>query len=118
MATLTLAVAGLDPLDVGALVERADAWVIQPPQQPMIDQLLARLDALPNERPDRTSLHTRALGIGLAALCVRWGSYFATLMDESTPLHPDAAVTGTRNDAPSRSLITDSEMMRMNIEVS
>jgi len=118
MTSLTIAVGQLEPFDAGALVEEVDTWIIQPPREPMIDQLLARLDALPDERSDRTPLQTRRLGVGLAALCVRWGSYLATLLDESAPLHPDAAASHAGADAPSYSLITDGEMKRMNIEVS
>jgi hypothetical protein len=50
-------------------------------------------------------------------LCVRWGSYLATLMDASSEPHP--AVANTSSAQPNHfSMITDAEMMRMNIEVS
>jgi hypothetical protein len=53
----------------------------------------------------------RLLGVGATALCVRWGSYLAVLMDINKPIDP-------RTKHPHISKIGNNEMMRINIEIS
>lgn len=113
MTRLIVSVGQLPTLDAGDIMEAAGKLVIHPPSQPMIDQVIERLDTMPHEY---LGFQTQHLGVGLAALCVRWGTYLATLMDESTALHPDLAEPARQSDR--YSFITDSEMKRMNIEVS
>jgi len=72
------------------------------------------LDTMPYEY---IGIQTQHLSIGMTALCVRWGAYLATLLDESAPLHPDLDGVGKRQSLL-QSFITDGEMKRMNIEVS
>ncbi len=61
-------------------------------------------------------IQAQHLGVGLAALCVRWGTYLATLMDGASELHPDLPGL-SKEQPPGYSFITDAEMKRMNIEV-
>jgi hypothetical protein len=49
------------------------------------------------------------IGIGATALCLRWGTWLAVLLDEFKPVDPRAA------DAEI-SMISDSEMKRINLE--
>jgi hypothetical protein len=101
-------------LDAGSVSEVADGCVILPPAIPMIDQLLAYLDDQPRQSSD---IQIRHQAIGCAALCVRWGTYLATLTDANAPLHPD--LTGRRvRHSQQYSFISDAEMQRLNIEVS
>ncbi len=77
----------------------------------MIDQLLAQLDEMPECTGDFKIEH---LGVGFTALCVRWGTYLAALMDASTELHP--AIPSFHKPQPEEyGFISDSEMKRMNI---
>jgi len=101
-------------LDAGTIEETAEHFTIRPPGTPMIDQLLAQLDEMPERTGDFKIEH---LGVGFTALCVRWGTYLATLMDASTELHP--AIPSFHKPLPDEyGFISDSEMKRMNIEVS
>jgi len=114
MTSLTIAVEHMAPLDAGYVTETGDSFSIQPPSQPMIDQLIMYLDTMPYEY---IGIQTQHLGIGMTALCLRWGAYLATLLDESAPLHPDLDGVGKRRSLL-QSFITDGEMKRMKIEVS
>jgi hypothetical protein len=101
-------------LDAGSIEETGEQFVIQPPDTPMIDQLFAYLDQKPNCSSDIQIQHQ---GVGFTALCVRWGSYLATLMDVAADLHP--AISGFHKQQPAAySFISDAEMKRMNIEIS
>jgi hypothetical protein len=101
-------------LDAGTVEETAEHFTIHPPVTPMIDQLLAQLDEMPERTGDYKIEHLR---VSFTALCVRWGTYLATLMDTSTTLHP--AIPSFHKRQPEKySFISDSEMQRMNIEVS
>jgi hypothetical protein len=51
------------------------------------------------------------IGIGATALCLRWGTYLAVLLDEHKPLDP-------RIGSVEISMISDSEMKRINLEFS
>lgn len=101
-------------LDAGTVVETAEGFTIHPPGFPMIDQLISYLDDQPYHY---SNVQIQRLGVGLSALCVRWGSYLATLMDASTELHP--AIPGLNKSQPEEyGLIHNLEMKRLNIEIS
>jgi hypothetical protein len=80
----------------------------------MIDQLIAHLNGLTYHYE---GVHMRLLAVGYAALCVRWGSYLATLIDPRAPAHPDRR-NPKGKEAEAYSFIADAEMKRINIEVS
>lgn len=109
---LTVALPDGVMLDAGVAENERGVHIITPPTVPMIDQLLAYLDTKPHEY---IGIQSRHMGIGMAALCVRWGSYLATLLDTTAPLHPEL---GARPATEAVRLIADDEMRRMNIEVS
>ncbi len=101
-------------IHAGTISEGRDRYIIVPPATPMLDQLITHLDKAPLHYGD---IQTKHLGVGLAALCVRWGSYLPTLLDPASKPHP--ALANTSSAQPNHfSMITDAEMMRMNIEVS
>ena len=101
-------------INAGTISEGRDRFIIVPPAIPMLDQLIAHLDQASLHDSD---IQTKHLGVGLAALCVRWGSYLATLMDPASEPHP--VVASTSSTQPNHfSMISDAEMKRMNIEVS
>ncbi len=100
-------------LDAGSLEETPTQWLLTPPIRPMVDQLIDYLDPLPALKTDGV-VQMKCLSVGFAALCVRWGSYLATLMDEQSEPHP--AVVKAQPEGIS--LINDSEMRRLNIEIS
>jgi hypothetical protein len=109
-------------LDAGTISTHLDeeldrkVFVITPPTVPMFDQVVAYLWSMPE--PGYMGYQGRYLGVGLAALCIRWGSYLATLMDPTAPFHeriPQDAKTMQNQDA---SWLTNREMMRLNIEIS
>ncbi len=114
MTQLLINVPDTPALDAGEVADEDDGFLITPPGQPMIDQLVERLDGMPHEY---IGIQTQHLGVGLTALCVRWGTYLATLLDASAPLHPDLA-PDVKQQPGQYSFITDGEMKRMNIEVS
>jgi len=115
MGTLLVAIpGGALTLDAGSVSAAADRITILPPAIPMIDQLLTYLDGQPRHDDD---IQIRHQAVGCAALCVRWGTYLATLTDASAPLHPDLASSSV-GQSQRYSLISDAEMRRLNIEVS
>jgi hypothetical protein len=84
--------------------------VIHAPQETMFHQLLAYLDAQPqpgyHEFPS-----AREEARAMAAVCLRWGTYFAHLTDHDLPPNPKGKQTEI-------SQISDGEMKRVNIEMS
>ena len=95
-------------LNAGAVSGQADTLCIHPPERLLFDQLCTWLDQCP--RPT-TGFNHWILGIGATALCLRWGTYLAVLMDEAKPIDP-------RAEQPATSMISDEEMRRINIEAS
>ena len=95
-------------LNAGAVSVQADTLCIHPPERLLFDQLCTWLDQCP--RPT-TGFNHWILGIGATALCLRWGTYLAVLMDEAKPIDPQAGQLAT-------SMISDEEMRRINIEAS
>ena len=95
-------------LNAGTVSTQADTLCIYPPDHSLFDQLCAWLDQCP---PPTTGFNHWVLGIGATALCLRWGTYLAVLMDEAKPIDP-------RAEQPATSMISDEEMRRINIEAS
>jgi len=75
----------------------------------MFDQLLDWLYR--QSSPDPSTFHPARIGIGATALCLRWGTYLAVLLDEHKPPDPRAG-------AAEISMIANSEMKRINLEFS
>ncbi len=80
-----------------------------PPQVPMFRQVVDYLESKPSPADQyvRPADEARAA----VAVCLRWGSYFAALVDASRPFSPHA-----RDENMSQ--IADNEMARLNIEIS
>jgi hypothetical protein len=95
-------------LNAGTVTAQADEYVLTPPETTLFDQLWEWLAAHPRKY---YGLRNYMLGIGATALCFRWGTYLACLMDENKPLDPRTADSST-------SMIADEEMKRINIEAS
>ena len=102
MASLEVLVTDSFGLDAGEIHRREDAVVVEPSRVAMFDQLV---DWLSRERLER-ELDASTMGIAATALCLRWGSYLAVLLDEGKPLEP-------RVGSPTVSLVADSEMKRI-----
>ncbi len=87
-------------------VTSQDGWLhIIPPTHSLFDQLRRWLA---EQEPVSVDSDHWVLGIGATALCLRWGSYLAVLMDEHKRVDPRASRPGV-------SLISDEEMRRINI---
>lgn len=87
--------------------------IIHPPEQTMYDQILCYLETSSKaaKSPPRSNLDFGEVAIATMAVCIRWGSYFAVLTDNTKPIWP---VTEQKE----RSFIDDDEMARINIESS
>jgi hypothetical protein len=97
-------------LDAGEVVVGSDGeLIIRPPQPTLFRQIVRWLYTQPE--PPWLGLPNYLLGVGATALCVRWGSYLAVLMDANKPIDP-------RTKHPHISMVGNNEMMRVNIEVS
>jgi hypothetical protein len=95
-------------LDIGDVASSAARRVVTPPKKALFSQLVHLLSragtrvtsAIPSPRDE---------AIAAAALCVKWGSYYALLSDRHLPMwRPPVGC----------SRIADSEMARINIETS
>jgi hypothetical protein len=114
MREIEIAISDQIKLDAGTIEESQDHFLIRPPTVPMIEQLITQLDALPQCEGDFQIQH---LGVAFTALCVRWGCYLSTLMDPAADLH--SAIPGFHKKQPQEyGFISDSEMQRLNIEIS
>lgn len=106
-------------LDAGSVkvVSEADGVmrVVTPPATTMFDQLLAYLDSKPLPEGASSVTSSTEEGVAAAALCLRWGSYFAVLADQTKPMW---AVARNKETRESVSRISDAEMARINIEAS
>jgi hypothetical protein len=97
-------------LNAGRAFDESDGRIqVMPPEQSMFNQIYNWLNAQP--KPPYIGFFHYIHGIGAAALCVRWGTYLAVLMDHDKPID-------SRAKDSSISMISDSEIMRINIEVS
>ncbi len=104
--TLKVFLPGGPALQAGDVEVENRLLTISPPSPSMFDQLLVWLET----RSLRTSveLDPQMMGVGATALCLRWGTYLAILLDES------------RLEAGNErfSQVAEEEMMRINIEFS
>lgn len=112
---ITVPIAPNMHLDAGTLrVESAESGlptrVITPPARPMFWQLVDYLESLPPTGID-AAYQIKHQSVAVTALCLRWGTYFAVLADQTKPLWKHAG----REEI---SHVTDPEMMRINIESS
>jgi hypothetical protein len=96
---------------------QGNVYIIAPPTPSMYDQILVYLHDQP-QPPHTTGIQVRYLGIGLAAIGIRWGTYLAALLNPDAPLHPILLLKQNALQPQDISYITDSEMMRLNLEVS
>ena len=95
-------------LFAGIAKKKGDLTTIYPPKKSLFDQLCTWLD----QRPLPTvGFNYWVLSIGATALCLRWGTYLAVLMDRTKPIDPRAKQLTT-------SMISQDEMRRINIEAS
>jgi len=84
--------------------------LVHSPETTMFEQVVDYLGSLPPPR-DYPGIHIGQEAVAATAVCLRWGSYLAVLMDRDKPLWPQARQEGL-------SRIADSEMARINIEAS
>lgn len=75
----------------------------------MFDQVLAMLETSKGKRGRAPTLKQESRAA--VAVCLRWGTYLALLMDEARPPAPSVG-------RPEVSRVTDREMARINIESS
>lgn len=95
-------------LSAGSVVAEANLRIIHPPEQSIFEQLCAWLHQCP---APTVGFNHWVFAIGATALCLRWGTYLAVLMDETRPIDPRAKLQTT-------SMISQDEMKRINIEAS
>jgi hypothetical protein len=91
-------------LFAGIAERKGDLMTIHSPEKTLFDQLCTWLD-------QRVGYNHWVFSIGATALCLRWGTYLAVLMDKTKPLDPRAKHVTT-------SMISEDEMKRINIEAS
>jgi hypothetical protein len=85
--------------------------IIRPPAQPMFQQVIEYLMAKPDPVKLRSGTEVGREGVAAAAICIRWGSYFAVLADRNKPVWCEVTSQAT-------SRIDNGEMARINIEAS
>ncbi|HEU5377014.1 MAG TPA: hypothetical protein VFV38_16410 [Ktedonobacteraceae bacterium] len=87
--------------------------LVSSPEPPMYQQLLASLaEATKDQKvPPKSHLHFGEVALATVLVCIRWGSYFAVLVNPDQPQWAPAS-------DPEVSCIGDSEMARINIEAS
>ena len=90
-------------LNAGTVAVQSDEYILTPPEITQFDQLWDWLSRHPRKN---YGIRNYALGIGATALCFRWGTYLAALMDENKALDP-------RAESGNISMISDQEMKRM-----
>lgn len=109
-------------LDIGSYVisnipsRNGVEYRIMPPSTPIFAQVVEYLWSQP-ELP-YSGYQKRFLAVGFTALAVRWGSYFAALCAPEFPMYEPnvAAIPDVQGQEISQ--ISDSEMKRLNIEIS
>lgn len=110
MNKLTVPVDTEFTVDAGTWEERprdgTTMRVIYPPHVPIFQQTVEYL----NQKPDPGPAGTATTNLGIVALCLRWGSYLAVLLDRTKPLW--------QNPGGEYGRIEDSEMARINIEIT
>lgn len=96
-----------------AEVNQAPYRLVSPPRTTVYRQVLSYLEEATRGQkvPPKSHLHFGEVAIATAALCIRWGSYFAVLTNRDLPQWSAAF-------DPEVSCIGDGEMARINIEAS
>lgn len=84
--------------------------LVHPPETTMFEQVIDYLGSLPPPQ-QYPGIHIGQEAVAATAVCLRWGSYLAVLMDRHKPLWSQARQRGL-------SRIADSEMARINVESS
>jgi len=87
--------------------------LIHPPEPTLYDQILGYLETIFSDAkvPPKSQLNFGEVAWATIAICLRWGTYFAVLTDQTKPLWPQTEQQGV-------SLIADEEMARINVEAS
>jgi hypothetical protein len=102
-------------LDAGRWEEtngEAPQRIVHPPVPTMFEQVLHYLERVAGSQPEHyEGLHIGREAVAATAVCLRWGSYLAVLLDRSKPVCP-----GVQD--PDYCRIADTEMARINIEAS
>ncbi len=113
---LTVRVSEQVSLEAGTWEERVDQHqkpyrLITPPGNTMYEQLLAYLIDTTKDQKTRPqpTFDFEEVAIATVAVCIQWGSYFAVLNNSELPLW---------SASKTASCIADSEMARLNIEMS
>jgi hypothetical protein len=107
-------------LDAGSytveVLEEKTFYRIVPPAKTMMEQVIEFLEQLPVPRDK--GIQRRYLGVGFAALTMRWGSYLAALCSPTfSQYEPDPKVLARLGNSEV-SVINNEEMRRLNIEIS
>src|SRR6266851_3129998 len=87
--------------------------LISPPQITLYQQVLSYLEEATKDMkaPPKSQLHFGEVAIATVAVCLRWGSYFAVLINRDLPQWTAAYDLEV-------SCVGDNEMARINIEAS
>src|ERR1700736_3209213 len=87
--------------------------LVSPPRTTMYRQVLSYLEEVMGDQrdPPKSQLHFGEVAIATVAVCLRWGSYFAALVNRDLPQWAAAF-------NPEVSCIGDGEMARINIEAT
>jgi len=114
--TLQLRIKGEYFLDAGSWQLQSNdsktSRLVAPPIVSMYDQVIAQLGKPQDlEGEQTTNLEPGEIALATVLVCMRWGSYFSVLVNPDLPEWPAASV-------PTLSRITQTEMARMNIEMS
>jgi hypothetical protein len=81
---------------------------VQPPAVTLFEQVLAYLEKVADGQPDRyEGLSIGREAVAATAVCLRWGSYLAVLLDHAKPVCAEAR-------DPTCSRISNGEMARIN----
>src|SRR5690349_7251269 len=64
--------------------------IIHPPEQTMYDQVLRYLEIATKDvkSPPKSEMNFEEIALATMAVCIRWGSYFAVLADNTKPTWP------------------------------
>lgn len=116
--SLTVNVNAVFTVDAGswqecAEEEQAPSRPVSPPHTTMYRQVLTYLEEATRGQkvPPKFQVHFGEVAIATVALCIRWGSYFAVLVNRDLPQWAVAF-------DPEVSCLGDAEMARINIEAS
>jgi hypothetical protein len=87
--------------------------LIHPPEPTMYNQTLRHLEtiSLKAKVPPKSQLDFGEVALATIAVCLRWGTYFAVLADQTKPIWP-------QTQQEEISMLSDGEMARINIEAS